>query len=144
MARSLATRSSRTLGDGTVEDRCDGCANFRPRTMFLRGAPPICRDCRSSRRPSVVGSLAPRGEAAPTPESSPPAPHHVATRDYVLSRGRYAGTRISEVPLTYLRSCAYGTGSLISTRAHIPWAVEVRMIQLYLRERESAAPAEGT
>jgi hypothetical protein len=144
MARSLATRSSRTLGDGTVEDRCDGCANFRPRAMFLPGAPPICRDCRSSRRPSVVGPREPRGESAPTPDSPPPAPHPVATRDYVLSRGRYAGTRISEVPLTYLRSCAYGTGSLISTRAHIPWAVEVRMIQLYLRERESAAPAEGT
>jgi hypothetical protein len=59
--------------------------------------------------------------------------------EYVLTRGRHAGRRVSEVPLVYLRACAYGKGSAIPSRAHILWASDVRMMRLYL-EQSSPGP----
>jgi hypothetical protein len=131
-----AKRTSRVAGDGTIEDRCDRCGEFRPRRFFVPGGAAVCRTCRARHRPAVVGPLAPTG-VAPPPAPEPDRSRRIVPPDYELTRGRYAGRRLAEVPLAYLRACAYGRGSAIPTRAHIPWGNEVRMIRLYLQELES-------
>jgi hypothetical protein len=136
--RPDSNRRSRLAPDGTVEDRCERCGFFRPRRLFASGRSTVCRPCREAHRPTVVGALAPSGR---TPATEPASVATVSSPgvtpcEYRLTRGRHKGERLSEVPLTYLRACAYGKGSTVPTRAHILWGGEVRMIRLYLEQVE--------
>ncbi len=82
--------------------------------------------------------MAPTGQVAPTTTSGPEAPRPVDPGDYVLSRGRYAGLRLSEAPPSYLRACASERPDTACVpRTHIRWTADVRMIRRYLEALEA-------
>lgn len=108
---------SRTTPDGTVEDRCGSCGEFKPRSAFVIGNL-NCRQCRNARPASGVGALAPSDpniELTPTEEPKTRPYEHYATApsyrgprppsksDFVLSFGKHKGRRLAEVPTGYLR-----------------------------------------
>jgi hypothetical protein len=128
-------RKSRTGPDGVIEDCCERCGTFRPRAMFLSGGRAVCRQCRASRRPEPVGALAPRGNAAAQPTES--AIQLLEPGEYTLARGRYAGRRLSEAPVSYLRACASPRPDANRFRTHIRWSADVRMIRNYLEQLDA-------